>query len=462
MAETAHTAWYRQGLVSVTNGSTKVSGNGTKFLTAGINPGASFRIDAKGDYACEVAEVVSDTELRLAMPYYGPSANNQTYSIDRNHQSVLPADLAARLAKAMGNWEARYDLDMQTIKGESAYEIAKRLGKTSAATESAWVDEQKAGSELVALKALVEPILVHNSGAHNALCRGKNLGVFSDAQSAAIRSGAFSATTGGVYADIYPADYWVFSNVPYTYYKATSDKTAQANKTYYANVNGTALSAQPEEGADISEAGYYEKVDSTYSGTMRVADCDYYLRAGDSDLTTHHVVVVPDANMFTAPMNATNITEGGYVGSKMRTEYLKRAEAIFKACFGENHVLKHREYLVNAVKDGKASGGAWCDSFVELLDERMAYGAVNFDSSSPDGTGADWQAIAASFNRYSVSCKQLNLFRHRPDMISNRQWYWLRNVVSAACFALVSIFGFCHCYAASNAGGGVRPAALIY
>ena len=455
MAETAHTAWYRQGLVSVTNGSTKVSGNGTKFLTAGINPGASFRIDARGDYACEVAEVVSDTELRLAMPYYGQSANNQTYSIDRNHQSTTPADLSARLARAMGNWEGRYDLDMQTIKGESAYEIAKRLGKTSAATESAWVDEQKAGSELVALKALVDPILVHNSGTHNALPRGKNLGVFSDAQSAAIRSGAFAGTFGGVYADVYNADHWVFSNVPYTYYKATSDKTAQANKTYYADVNGTALSTQPEEGADISEAEYYEKIDTTYSGTMRVADCDYYLRAGDTDLTAHHVVVVPDVNMFTAPMNATNITEGGYVGSKMRTVYLRRAEAIFKACFGEDHVLKHREYLVNAVANGRASAGAWCDSFVELMDERMVYGSLIFDSASTDGG----DTIP---NRYSVSCKQLSLFRHRPDLISNRQWYWLRNVVSAASFALVHNSGSCHDNDASTAGGGVRPAALIY
>ena len=418
MAETAHTAWYRQGLVSVTNGSTKVSGNGTKFLTAGINPGASLRIDARGDYACEVAEVVSDTELRLAMPYYGQSATNQTYSIDRNHQSTMPADLSNRLSRAMGNWEARYDLDMKTIKGESAYEIAKRLGKTSAATESAWVDEQKAGSELVALKALVDPILVHNSGTHNALPRGKNLGIFSDAQSAAIRSGAFAATTGGVYADVYCADYWSFSNIPYTY-----------------------LDENDEEQS------------STYSGTMRVADCDYYLRAGDSDLTAHHVVVVPDTNMFTAPMNATNITEGGYVGSKMRTVYLRRAEAIFKACFGENHVLKHREYLVNAVANGRASAGAWCDSVVELMDERMVYGSLIFDSASTDGG----DTIP---NRYSVSCKQLSLFQHRPDMISNRQWYWLRNVVSAACFANVNNNGNCNYNNASNAGSGVRPDSL--
>ena len=269
------------------------------------------------------------------------------------------------------------------------------------------------------MKALVDPILVHNSGAYNALSRGKNLGVFSDAQSAAIRSGAFAGTFGGVYADIYNADYWVFSNILYTY-----------------------LDENDEEKA------------STYSGTMRVADCDYYLHCGDSDLTAHHVVVVPDANMFNAPMNATNVTEGGYVGSKMRTVYLRRAEAIFKACFGEDHVLKHREYLVNAVKDGKSSGGAWCDSFVELMDERMVYGSLIFDSASPDGGDT-------ILNRYSVSCRQLNLFRHHPELISNCRWYWLRNVVSDECFAVVFQCGFCCSLGASYALGGVRSAALI-
>ena len=398
-----------------------VSGNGTKFLTAGINAGATLRLDARGDYALEVDRVVSDTEIQLVKPYVGQSANNQAYSIDRNHQSTLPADLSARLAKAMGNWEERYDTDMQTITGKSAFEIAVENGYTG--TKEQWLESLKATDEFRALKNLVDPLLVHNAGAHNAMYRGNNLGVFSDAQSAAIRAGTFGGIYGGVYADVYPGDHWVFSNIPYNYVDENDEEKS-----------------------------------STYSGTMRVADLDYYLRAGDTDLTAHHVVVVPDAPMFNAPMNAENKTEGGYVGSKMRTVYLRRAEAIFKACFGENHVLKHREFLVNAVKDGRASNSVWCDSVVELMDERMVYGATQFDSSTPDGSVDPW----GTFMMYSVSCKQLNLFRHRPDLISNRQWYWLRNVVSAACFAGVRDGGDCNYSAASNSGGGVRPAALIY
>ena len=104
MAETAHTSWYRQGTVGVTSGSTKVTGSNTKWLTAGINPGATFRLDG-WPYGYEVASVVSDTEIQLARPYYGSTLSNQSYSIDRNFQSELPADLAARVAAVMGKYE---------------------------------------------------------------------------------------------------------------------------------------------------------------------------------------------------------------------------------------------------------------------------------------------------------------------------------------------------------------------
>ena len=60
MAEIANTLWYRLGNVTVTDGSTKVTGVGTHWTTAGINPGATFRVD--GRYlAHEVKRVVSDT-----------------------------------------------------------------------------------------------------------------------------------------------------------------------------------------------------------------------------------------------------------------------------------------------------------------------------------------------------------------------------------------------------------------
>ena len=232
------------------------------------------------------------------------------------------------------------------------------------------------------------------------------------AQSTAIRAGTFD--------DIYVGDYWSFSNISYTY-----------------------LDENDVEQSD------------TYSGVMRVADCDYYLRNGDtSDFLTHHIIVIPDSYMYTASMNGENKTESGYASSKMRTKYLRRAEAIFKACFGSAHVLSHREYLVNAVADGKPSAGAWFDSIVELMDERMVYGSLIFDSGNPNGIIIP--------DRSSVSYKQLNLFRHRPDLICNRQWLWIRNIVSDTDFAIIINTGLCNHRNASSGAGGVRPFSLLY
>ena len=87
------------------------------------------------------------------------------------------------------------------------------------------------------------------------------------------------------------------------------------------------------------------------------------------------------------------------------------------------------------------------------MDESQVYGGAVFDSGAADGTTVP--------NRYSVNTKQFNLFRMRPDLISNRQWYWLTNVVSAANFAGVGNSGDASCHGASGVGG-VRPAALIY
>ena len=219
-----------------------------------------------------------------------------------------------------------------------------------------------------------------------------------------------SAIKAGTFENINVEYSWTFTNVPYTYL----DKN-----------NAT--------------------VSSTYSGTMRVADCDYYLNTGDTPLRTHHVVVVPDRNLFNAQMDSSNTTEGDYVGSEMRTTSLRRAEAIFKACFGEKHVLKHREFLVNTVSSGSESSGAWYDSTVELMDERMVWGTAEYANTSLT----------------SVSNRQLTLFKNNSGYITTGEWYWLRNVASGSGFALVNSRGSRYLTSA-NLSDGVRPAALIY
>ena len=170
-------------------------------------------------------------------------------------------------------------------------------------------------------EAKIAPLLFNNAGAHNAIYRGKSLGsTVTTAQYAAIKAGTFD--------DLYIGDYWTIGGVNY-----------------------------------------------------RIAAFDYYLNSGDTNCTTHHVVIVPDTCLYNAQMHNTtsggyesgstaNTTAGGYVGSDMYTKNLETAKTTIKNAFS-GHVLKHRIYLTNAVANGRASGGAWCDSEVDLRCEQM-------------------------------------------------------------------------------------------
>ena len=61
---------------------------------------------------------------------------------------------------------------------------------------------------------------------------------------------------------------------------------------------------------------------------------------------------------------------------------------------------------------------------------------------------------------YTVDKSQFPLFAHRPDLIGNRAWYWLRDVVSVAYFAYVYSNGDAN-YTGASYAGGVRPAFSI-
>ena len=225
-----------------------------------------------------------------------------------------------------------------------------------------------------------------NAGAHNSIFRGKNLGT-------AVTAAQYAAIAAGTFDDLFVGDYWVIGGVTY-----------------------------------------------------RIAAFDYYLRCGDSDLTTHHAVIVPDSNLYNHVMNDTNTTEGGYIGSKMYTEGLTQAKTTIKAAF-PNHVMKHKIYLTNAVSNGKPSAGAW----VDLMNEQMVYGGAIFMP------GCDGTTVPTN---YRVEKSQLPLFAHRPDLISNRLTFWLRDVVTAAYFANVGNGGGANYDYASNSYG-VRPAFCI-
>lgn len=181
--------------------------------------------------------------------------------------------------------------------------------------------------------------------------------------------------------------------------------------------------------------------------TWRIVDMDYWYNCGDTAFTSHHLVIMPDEALYNAQMNTTNITTGGYVGSEMYKKNLANAKTIVNAAF-QGSVLTHREYLCNAVANGRPSGGAWFDSSIELPNEPMMYGHLHF---SPTSDGSTIPSI------YTISKTQLALFMVCPKFIVNRSYnQWLRDVVSSAYFARVANYGNAHCNGASGSDG-VRP-----
>lgn len=179
----------------------------------------------------------------------------------------------------------------------------------------------------------------------------------------------------------------------------------------------------------------------------RIADFDYWYNCGDSAFTNHHVVIVPDTSLYSAMMNDTSVTSGGYVGSNMYTTTLADAKTVVRNAFGDR-VLTHREYLINAVTSGYPSAGSWYDSSVELMNEPMVFGSyMNVDAGSV-------------VKRHTISKTQLALFAAAPEFISILTNYWLRDVASSSAFGCVSAYGAAHLTNAANEYG-VRPVFAI-
>lgn len=263
------------------------------------------------------------------------------------------------------------------------------------------VDTTNGKTKKVLLSKLLSGLIPQNAGAHNSIYRGQDItDLFYD--------GTLSEQiAAGTFDDIFVGDYIIGKN---------------SNRKYL------------------------------------VADLDYRLHCGDTECTTHHVLMIPEKVMGTAKMNDTNITTGAYLGSKMYTEYLEPFKTVIKNDFETDHILTHRNYFANAVTNGYESAGTWNNSDIELMNELMVYGS-NIFHNIINGTNLP--------TSHTIDKSQLSLFRLDKSKIvafndaGDRNWYWLRDVVSSPNFAGVSANGNA---SGSNASSvlGVRPAFLIY
>lgn len=236
--------------------------------------------------------------------------------------------------------------------------------------------QDNVAAEAADLRAIME--LCPPAISHAMIYRGKNLGTsFTTEQSQAVQNGTFT--------DMYVGDYWV--------------------------INGK---------------------------TRRIGDIDYFIHCGDNVDLGHHLLMVDDGadlvgdGSTTHFMNDTDTTAGGFKGSKMwNTTIPNQILPDITTAFG-NHLLKHREYISNAVDNGVPTGGEWVDTTYNIFNEAMYYGTI--------ANGAN-NAGAGLFNT-GCSKNQIKLFMLDQSSMNRRTSIWLRDVVSASIFALVHATGF--------------------
>ena len=248
-------------------------------------------------------------------------------------------------------------------------------------------------ADLRAIMELCPPAI-----SHRMIYRGKNLGTsFTTEQSQAVQNGTFT--------DMYVGDYWV--------------------------INGK---------------------------IRRIGDIDYFIHCGDNVDLDHHLLMVDDgANLAgdgstTHFMNDTDTTAGGFKGSKMwQSTIPNQILPGITTAFG-NHLLKHREFISNAVTNGVVTGGEWVDTIYNIFNEAMHYGTV-VNGANNAGAGV-----------YNTGCSknQIALFKFDQFSMNRKTNIWLRDVVSASNFATVNGSGVAGSTNASHSGFSVLGYYLIH
>ena len=212
-------------------------------------------------------------------------------------------------------------------------------------------------------------------------------------------------------------------------------------------------------GSSITNAQLNAIANQTYDGmwlgdywiingrTHTIVSFEPNWNVGNTALTRGHIGVVTDGG-WTSAWYASNDTSRGYVSVEEGTirKYLQdTVTPLIKTDFGSSHVLSYRALYPSAYSSGVATGWAWVDACVELLDEVEVYGCQIW-GSSPYEVGH--------------SARQLDLFRIDPAAKYRRAVWWLRSVHSATWAANVSWDG-----GASRGGASdvfaVRPLSLI-
>lgn len=193
-----------------------------------------------------------------------------------------------------------------------------------------------------------------------------------------------------------------------------------------------------------------------------VAHINYFLGTGDTELTTPHVLMIPEKVLDSYQMNGTVSTTGAYLNSAMRTSENSNLNAVKTTIisdFGNDHILEHKEALASTVSGNYESAFTWTDCSIELMSEIMVYGS-NIFHNCENGTNLPTGNVTTATTQFALF-KLDNSFIPAKNKQNARSYWWLRDVGISSSFCLVGDVGTAGLAGANNLAG-IRPEFLIY
>ena len=368
-----------------------------------LQRGGVWSYDATADYPAG-AVVGYSGSLYLALKDSGSGTDAGAVQPDTDGEAWQRLETAADLAKVLLGYLPVATAESDYLKKSDASDTY--LSKSDAA--DTYQTKEDLSSQIIAsVRSNWYSNFPDGAEAHNAMWGGRDI-------TAAFNNGTVSANiANGTFRDIFPGDYITKS----------------------VTISGT-----------------------TYNVNWVIADCDYWINKGDTAMTAHHVAIVPQAPIFNANMNATNTTEGGYTGSRMYKETIPTCATGIVNAFGSSHILTFRDHLTRDLNTSAVSSGitvftgapnwsgVWCSQQCNLMSEAMVYDGPHCASSALDSL---------------MATRQMSVFRLSEKLINyNRQWWWLRDIVSSKNFAMAFGYGNANTLIASFSLG-VRPFALL-
>ena len=230
---------------------------------------------------------------------------------------------------------------------------------------------------------------------HRNIFRGKNLGnAVTEAQKTAIQSGTFD--------DLFVGDYWEIDGI-----------------------------------------------------NWRIVDMDYWAKqpAVPDEYIGHHLVIMPDENLYDSVMNSEQSTEGGFINSTMYKTGLEQAKTKINNIFTDM-IINYDDILSNEVTDGKVTGSQYVPGItVTIPNERMILGTQSIEGF-PIKNVIDTEIL-------SCSATQFSLFKLSTEYIYTLGDYWLRDIYDENCYGYISSSGMLGISLAYYPWVGVRPVFAI-